>query len=166
MRISTKVKLVVPLIISCIIFIGQLFHSIFIERSNHISLMPFFISYSLVAGLIVYFVIDFITATGHLRRKIRFVKLLVLYFVFLLIRNRYLVFDSNLKLLISEVQLILTALIVVLFIISDNFFSLEKDFDFISEIKHLPQKYLRSHPFRTILETIFRLFPLPEPVAL
>ena len=30
----------------------------------------------------------------------------------------------------------------------------------------MPQKYLRPHPFRTILETVFRLFPFPEPVAL
>ncbi len=166
MRTSTKVKLVVPPIIFFITFIGQLFHSIFIERSYRISFLPFFISYSFVTGLIGYFVIDLVTATGNLRRKIRFIKLLSLYFVFLMIMNRYLTFDSNLNTIIPIIPLILTALIVVFILISDNFFRSKLDFDYIPEIKNLPQKYLRPHPFRTILETIFRLFPLPEPVAL
>ncbi len=51
-------------------------------------------------------------------------------------------------------------------LVSDNFFRPKRDFDYIPEIRQLPQKYLRSKPFQTILETIFRLFPFPEPVAL
>ena len=166
MKTSMKVKLAVPLIISCITLTGQLFHSVIIEKSNYNSLLPRFISYSLITGLIVYFIIDFITATGNLRRKIRFVKLLILYSVFLITVNRYLIFNSNLDNFIPGIQLILTALIVTLIIIFDNFFRSGHDFDFSPEARQLPRKYLRPHPFRTILETVFRLFPLPEPVAL
>ncbi|NOZ60360.1 MAG: 4Fe-4S dicluster domain-containing protein [Calditrichaeota bacterium] len=125
-------------------------------------ILPVFISYSLIVGLIGYFIIGFITATGHLRKKIQFVKLLVLYFLFLTIMNHYLI----LNFFMPGIQLLSTALIVTLIIIFDNFFKPDQDFDVVSEVKKLPRKYLRPHPFRTVLETIFRLFPLPEPVAL
>ncbi len=115
MRTSTKVKLAVPPIIFGITFIGQLFHSVIIERSYHISLLLFSLSYSLVTGLIGYFVIDLVMATGNLRRKIRFIKLLSLYFVLLMVIDRYLISDSNLNLSIAAAQLILTALIVVIY---------------------------------------------------
>jgi len=166
MRASTKVKLVVPPIIFCIALIGQFSHSIIIQGFYYRYHLQLFTSYSLIIGLIGYFVIDFITATGYLKRKIQFVKLLVLYFVFLVIVNRYLILNIDLDFFTSEIQLISTMIIVMLITIIDNFYKPGRDFDFISEIKQLPQKYLRHHPFRTMLETIFRLFPLPEPVAL
>ena len=166
MSISTKVKLIVPPVIFCITILGQLFHSAIIEQTGSVSILLFFISYSLLMGLIIYFVIDFITATGNLRRKVQFVKLLGLYFILLMMINRYWISNTNLNFFIPEIQFILTAFIVVFIFISDTVFKPEKDFDFISEIEQFPQKYLRSHPFRTVLESIFRLFPLPEPVAL
>ncbi|MCP2519850.1 4Fe-4S binding protein [Candidatus Aminicenantes bacterium AC-335-A11] len=163
MKTLTKVKIGVPFLISLIIFIAQIIHSI-IKGFFYTYHFPIFISYSLIVGLIGYFLIDFITATGHLRRKIQFVKLLILYFIFLILMNNLI--NSYQRFFISESQLILTVLISILFIILDNFLKPEQDFDFITEIKQLPKKYLRPHPFRTILETIFRLFPLPEPIAL
>jgi len=166
MKTVTKVKLIVPPIISCITLIGQLFHSVIIEGNSPGAQVTTFISYSLIIGLIGYFVIDFVTATGHLRRKIQFVKLLILYFVFLITVNGYLISTPYFIFFIPEIQLISTVLIVIVITILDIFFKTRQDFDFISEVKQLPQKYLRLHPFRTTLETIFRLFPLAEPIAL
>ena len=166
MRTLTKVKLVAPAITFCITLTGQLFNSIIIQGFHYRYHLSFFISYSLIISFIGYFVVDFITATGYLKRKIQFVMLLVLYFISLVVVNRYLILNSGLDLFFSEIQLILTAVIIILITIFDNYFKPRRDFDFIPEIKQLPQKYLRLHPFRTILETIFRLFPLPEPVAL
>ena len=163
METLTKVKIWISLLIFLIILTGQIFNSI-IKGFFHTYYLPAFISYSLIIGLIGYFLIDFITATGYLRRKIKFVKFLILYFIFLILMNN--LFNSFQHPVISEIQLILTVLILILIIIFDNFLKPEKDFDLIREIKQLPKKYLRAHPFRTTLETIFRLFPFPEPVAL
>jgi|GEM_PF-1307135 NAD-dependent dihydropyrimidine dehydrogenase PreA subunit len=166
MKTLTKIKIGIPLIISFIIFIGQLFHSIIVQSFYNIHYLPIFISYSLIIGLIGYFIIDFITATGYLRRKIQFVKFLILYFIFLILINHYLISNSSISFFIFEIQLVLTVLILIISIIFDNFLKPEQDFDFVLETKQLPKKYLKPHALRTMLETIFRLFPFPEPVAL
>lgn len=156
MKTLTKVKIAVPLIIFCIILTGLLFRA---SAGGHSGRIPVFISYSLIVAIVWYFIVDFISAAGYLQRKIRFVQLLAAYFVFLIIINRF-------ELLSPEMQLILTGLISAFIIIFDIFFSPPRDFDFISDVKKLPKKYLKPHLLRTALETIFRLFPVPVPVAL
>ena len=162
MKISTKIKIVVPLITSGISLIGQIFHS----KSVFTPSVPIFISYSLIIGFIGYFIVDFVTATGHLQRKVQFVKLLVLYFVFLIVANQYLIVNYNWNFFTPLIQLILTILITTTILIVDIIFKPEHNYDFIQDVKPLPRKYLRPRPIKTILETIFRLFPTPEPVVL
>jgi len=111
MKILTKVKIAVPLIIFCITFTGQFFRAAALEKSG----LFIFISYSLIVGLVSYFIIDFIMARGHLQRKIKFVQVLFGYFAVLIIINRFILFKP-------EFQLILTVLISVLIIIIDIFF--------------------------------------------
>jgi len=166
MKISTKIKLVVSPAISGITLIGQISHSAGMGKIAYSPFLPLFISYSLIIGLIGYFVIDFVTAAGHLRRKVQFVKLLVLYFVFLIVANHYLIRKHNWNFFAPALQLLLTALMGMSIIVIDIFFKPGHDYDFIQEVKQLPGKYLRVRPITTVLETIFRLFPLPEPVAL
>lgn len=166
MKTSIKVKIIVPLIIFCITLVGQLFHLVIIEKSDSNFLLLIFTSYSLIISLIGYFIIDFIKATGHIQRKIRIVKLLILYFVILIVVNSYLITDPDLNIFLSKIQLTLTTLLVIFIIVVDNIFKQARDFDIIPDVRQLPQKYLGVHLIRTILETIFRLFPLPEPIAL
>ena len=166
MKPLTKIKFAVAPAVSCIIFAGQLFHAAILEKNYSGSSLPVFISYSLIMGLLGYFIVDFITAAGYLRRKIRFVKFLLLYFLFLILMNNSLTFNFLPASFTSEIQLLFTILVIIFIIIFDIFFKRKRDFDFVPEVKQLPGKYLRCHPFKTTLETIFRLFPLPEPVAL
>lgn len=160
-----KTKIAVPSIIFAITILGQFFHILVIQNISLGNRLPIFISYSLIFSLCGYFVIDLITTSGILSRKIKFIKLLILYLGLLIIVNNYsaLVFIKWLK---PPIQLMLTVLILAVIIFFDNFRKPEGDFEFIPEVRQLPRKYLRPHPFRTLFETIFRLFPFPVPVGL
>lgn len=166
MKALVKTKIAVPLIIFGITIVGQLFHLFVIQSDSLGTRLPLFVSYSLISGIGGYFLIDLITARGLIRRKILFIKLLALYFGILIVVNNYLTLSFNIGMLTPSVQLLLTVLILAVVVFLDIFPKPGRDFEFIPEIRQLPQKYLRSHPFRTILETVFRLFPFPEPIAL
>lgn len=162
MNTIIKVKSIVPLVVSGIVLIAQIFHSVNVIGNYSKLILPMFMSYSLIAGSIVYFIIDFISASGNLRRKIQYVKLITMYLVLLLVTNRvFKPIAANYK-----IQFLLTTLILMIIILVDIFYKRGRDYDFICETAPLPKSYLRTHPVRTILETIFRLFPAPVPVAL
>jgi len=165
MNTAAKIKITVPSVVLTITLSGQLFNSAVMEKSYYSSLLPIFLSYSLISALISYFIVNLALAAGNLRKSIRFIKLLVFYFFILIIIDHYLPPEAGHAIFFSGIQLLISALISGFILLYDIIIK-APDFDFIPEKKKLPDKYLRPHPLRMVLETIFRLFPLPEPVAL
>ncbi|MBA7477280.1 hypothetical protein ES707_12685 [subsurface metagenome] len=165
MKTAVKIKIIVPSLVLAITLSGQLFNSVVMEKSCHIYLLPIFLSYSLISALISYFTADLTLFAGNLRKKIQFIKLLVFYLFILITVDHYLLPEVGPIAFFSGIQLSISVLfssIILLFSIIIK----APESDFIPEKKQLPGKYLRPHPIRTVLETVFRLFPLPEPVAL
>lgn len=144
---------------------GQLFNSVVMEKSYYSSLLPVFLSYSLLFALISYFIVNLALSVGNLRKSIRFIKLLVFYSFILIIADYHFLPKSNLIIFFSGIQLLISTLISGFILLYDIIIK-TPDFNFIPEKEKLPGKYLRPHPLRIVLETIFRLFPLPEDVAL
>ena len=165
MNTAVKIKITVPPVVLAITLSGQLFNSVVMEKSYHIYLLPIFLSYSLISALISYFMVNLSLSAGNLRKSIRFIKLLVFCFFILIIADHYLLPETGHIIFFSGIQLLI-ALLFSGFILLYDIIIKAPDFDFIPEKKKLPGKYLRPHPLRMVLETIFRLFPLPEPVAL
>jgi len=165
MNTAVKIKITVPAIVLAISLSGQLFSSAVMEKSYHLYLLPIFLSYSLLFALISYFIANLALAAGNLRKSIRFIKLLFFYFFILIIADHYLLPEAGHTIIFTGIQLLISALISGFILLYDIIIK-APDFDFIPEKKKLPDKYLRPHPLRMVLETIFRLFPLPEAVAL
>lgn len=122
--------------------------------------------YGLLVGLLAYFLTDLVLAIGLLQYKIQWLKGIFLIILTLSIINHFL-FRSNPD-HIKEIAGIEAAIVIAFFL-----FVLSKDSkkkpvdDFIFAAEHsLPAKYCRCHPVKTMLETLLRLFPYPEPVAL
>ncbi len=162
MKTPLKAKISVPAAVFCVTLAGQVFHSSVVFEVFDES----YISYSLIIALISYFIIDFITASGLLQRKILFIKLLTVYFALLVITNRFLLPRLHLPGSIYVLQLMTTVLLIVVVVICDNLLKSKNNFKFIQNVIQVPPKYLRPRPILFILETVFRLFPVPEPVAL
>jgi len=165
MNTAAKIKITVPPAVLAITLSGQLFNSVVMEKSYHIYLLPVFLSYSLISALISYFMVNLTLSAGNLRKSIRFIKLLVFYFFILITVDHYLLPEVGHIIFFYGIQLSITVLFSGFILLYDIIIK-APDFDFIQEKKKLPGKYLRPHPLRMALETIFRLFPLPEPVAL
>jgi len=162
---SAKIKITVPTVVLAITLSGQLFNSLLIKKSYHIHLLPVFLSYALISALISYFMANLALSAGNLRKKIMFIKLLVFYFFILITVDHYLLPEFGHIIFLSGIQLSISILLSGFILLYDLIIKVP-DFDFIPEKKKLPGKYLRSHPLRIVLETVFRLFPLPEAVAL
>ena len=165
MKTAVKMKITVPAIVLAITLSGQLFNSVVMAKSYNFYLLPIFLSFSLISALISYFIVNLALAAGNLRKSIRFIKLLVFYFFILIIADHYLLPEAGHTIFFSGIQLSISALISGFILLYDIIIK-APDFDLIPEKKKLPDKYLRPHPLRMVLETLFRLFPLPEAVAL
>ena len=123
------------------------------------------VTYGLLMGLVAYFITDLVLAKGLLQFKIQLIKIILIYILVVSFFNRFLF--PNPQNSIYENALLQLGIVllfsVVFLIISEK----KIDTEFLSrEENTLPPKYLRRHPVKTFLETLFRLFPCPEPVGL
>jgi ferredoxin len=120
------------------------------------------LSCGLPAAGIAAFTADLVLVRGLLQRKILFIKTL---FVSLLLAG---ILDAlSVRYgwgLLRAVSVAETVLVTVLLIV-DAARSGGPDYR-LAGCEPLPGKYLRPHPVKTVLETLFRLFPSPEPVGL
>ncbi|MCK5058348.1 MAG: 4Fe-4S binding protein [Candidatus Aminicenantes bacterium] len=124
------------------------------------------ISYGLLAGLLAYFLTDLFLAKGLLQFKLLWLKTIFFFILGISFLNHFLFrgFPGH----INEIAGIEAIIVIVFFLIAltiDNKKKQPDNFVFSDEMT-LPAKYSRHRPVKTMLETLLRLFPCPEPVAL
>lgn len=122
------------------------------------------VTYGLLMGLLANFITDLVLAKGLLQFKIQLIKVLLIYILAVSLSNGFLFPDPRNP---GYKNALLQLGIVFLFSAVFLFFG-EKRFDtefLFREENELPSKYLRTHPIKTFLETLLRLFPCPEPVG-
>lgn len=144
--------------------LGRWFNSAVIEKSPLIFSVQWSVFYGLIIGVIFFFMIDMMLARGHLQTKIMAVKALLIYLVIVVPFNGWVGAERLLKSpipFILESSLLLVLILISMFVDSGQ----KKTFAFNGKTD-LPVKYLRRHFLKTLLESVFRLFPYPEPVGL
>lgn len=123
------------------------------------------VSYGLLIGLLAYFITDLVLAKGLLQFKIQLIKIILTFIIIVSLFNRVLFpIPQNSSNENALHQLGIVLLFSVFFLIIGEK-KIGTDF-FFREENTLPSKYLRPRPVKTILETLLRLFPCPEPVGL
>jgi len=119
------------------------------------------INYAAIIGLMSYFTMDLILAQGFLRNKIKYIKISFGYLLILILVNYLGAPSFANKMLVLETCA--TAIYTLIMVRND----MKKRLNYLLNIENrLPEKYLKSHPLKTTLETVFRLFPYPEPLGL
>ena len=121
--------------------------------------------YGLFSGFAVIFIVDLMFAFGHLRSRARLCHVIIA----MLLLTAFL---STLDIVDSFVLAVVAFAIGVL-VVAYGTISIWRNrnhtFDLNSGapgVMKLPAKYLRRRPIVTALETVFRLFPYPEPIGL
>ncbi|UCF99889.1 MAG: 4Fe-4S binding protein [Spirochaetaceae bacterium] len=117
--------------------------------------------YGLLAAGIAAFISDLILVRSLLQRKILFIKILGAVLITVGVIDG-MVALSGLTALIS---LLFAAALVVILMVTDAAGSAGSELR-VSMSERLPNRYLRRRPLKSVLETLLRLFPFPEPVGL
>jgi NAD-dependent dihydropyrimidine dehydrogenase PreA subunit len=121
--------------------------------------------YGTLIALLSYFITDLVLANGFLQFKLLSIKIILFGILAVTLLNAFL-FPHYLthinKITIIEIS---TAFLLLVVILRLDMKKDKKEFIFFDE-NILPPKYLRCHPVKTFLETLFRLFPYPAPIAL
>ena len=118
--------------------------------------------YALFSSFAGFFVIDLIFASGHLRSRIYAILTTCIILFIPPFLNRVPGLSSVLTLIGTFVAGLIVALHGALRVLKHR----NADFDIREGVVSLPAKYLRRRPVLTAFETILRLFPFPEAVAL
>lgn len=123
-------------------------------------------SYGVLLALVSYFLVDLVLARGMLQLKIVFIKIILFYLLILIIFNQLLVYKQlNIQAFIF-IECSITLILSLTLLVFDARQKAHPDFIVRSKVGAIPAEYFTAHPIKTFFETIFRLFPYPEPVGL
>jgi NAD-dependent dihydropyrimidine dehydrogenase PreA subunit len=118
------------------------------------------LTFGTAAALLGYFVVELVLAEGYLKGKIRSIKIAAAYIIIAAAAS--FIFGTRwLPYAVAISAIVLAAALIAADIIKKR----ERYYD-VDTSGRLPQKYLKRHPVKTFLETVFRLFPYPSPVGL
>jgi NAD-dependent dihydropyrimidine dehydrogenase PreA subunit len=141
------------------------------QKQPPIISLPTALLYALWMGLLAYFLFDLSLARGLLQFKIISVRIVIGCGLVLAILNNWPFQPGRMKpptllnILLLEIAVTVIVTAVLLSLDARKKRSQEREF-LLGETGKLPAVYLRPHSLKTFLQTLFRLFPQPEPVAL
>lgn len=121
------------------------------------------VTFGTTAALLIYFVLDLVLARGYLQSKILSIRIAAVYIVVAMAASCLSREDTAHGLPYATAAI--AVLLAVVLISADALTKHPQDF-LIDTDDGLPERYLRRHPVKTVLETIFRLFPYPVPLGL
>ena len=118
------------------------------------------------SGLIIYHLVDLFLARGLMQTRIRILATLSLCGMAFFATDLFLLSPENglfVSVLLGE-WLLLVGLAIWSLVLERG---ISRSPGYLASLNEtLPNRYLGRHPFRTFLESVFRLFPNPEPVGL
>jgi len=161
------IKWITAIVVFLIIASGCWFHLTSLNEWSTPSIIFHALAYGSLLALLSCFMVDLVLARGLLQFKITLIKFILLYLAILIFLNKFLDDRHNHNITIFiVVEFFITLILSISLLLIDVMKKANRDFLICSEVKDIPSKYLTSHPIRTFFETIFRLFPYPEPVGL
>ncbi|MBN2659156.1 MAG: hypothetical protein JXR86_19030 [Spirochaetales bacterium] len=113
-----------------------------------------------------YHIVDIFLANGLLQTKIRLAYITALFLIIPVFINRFLIPGPELMSpLVPALETVLAVAVALMSISADSRLSGKEAFIFRG-LKDVPVKYGKQRFLLTVLETVFRLFPRPEPLGL
>lgn len=162
MLMARRVKFIVFLSVFLLFTTGRWFNLFIVNRTSLSYAIQWSMFYGILIAFIFYFVTDLVMARGLLNVKIKIIETILFYTVIILLINQFLLIKVE---RLSLLELISTIVFLFILLRIDFIFEQKEDF-LINKSINLPAKYIRAQPLKTFLESVFRLFPNPEPIGL
>ncbi len=165
-NLAKKAKPVTLIGTFLILGIGRWFNLVIINKTPPNFAVQWSIFYGLIIALIFCYLVDLALARGLLQIKLIIIKVLLIYLALVALINHFIIGDYLLKSSVPFIIETLFFLILILVLLRVDYNYNRKNSFLVDPNLTLPAKYQKSHLLKTFFQSLFRLFPDPEPIGL